>query len=164
MPGRLGGILTSFWAFAGHGFYALLGITGLGLSCVFAADALGSVRVNAAVLIELPARSEFSSEFDGGEVANRHSVFHKTLVGTPRASRCLPGAWVMPQKMAAGTEFLKTRFPRRSMPTSGEGLLRWVRPSALLRKFYRTTDCTLGSTMRLSRLPGDKIVSAGRSV
>ena len=75
-----------FGLFAGHGFYALLGITGLGLSCVFAADALGSVRVNAAVLIELPARSEFSSEFDGGEVANRHSVFHKPLVGTPLRS------------------------------------------------------------------------------
>ena len=91
MPGRVGGILTSFWAFAGHGFYALLGITGLGLSCVFAADALGSVRVNAAVLIELPARSEFSSKFDGGEVANRHSVFHKTLVGT--LSRISMSSW-----------------------------------------------------------------------
>ena len=75
-----------FGLFAGHGFYALLGITGLGLSCVCASDALGSVRVNAAVLIELPARSEFSSKFDGGEVANRHSVFHKPLVGTPLRS------------------------------------------------------------------------------
>ena len=83
MPERVRRILTSLWAlFASHGLHALLGITGLRLSCVFAAHVPRSVRVNAAVLIELPARSEFSSEFDDGEVANRHSVFHKTLVGT----------------------------------------------------------------------------------
>ena len=79
-----------FGLFAGHGLYALLGITGLGLPCFFAAHALGSVRVNAAVLIELPARSEFSFEFDGGEVANRHSVFHKPLVGIPLRSWMSP--------------------------------------------------------------------------
>ena len=91
MPGRVHRILTPLWAlFAGHGLYTLLRITCLGLSCVFAAHALRSIRVNAAVLIELPARSEFSSEFDGGEVANRHSVFHKPLVGT------LSRSWVSP--------------------------------------------------------------------
>ena len=79
--------LTSLWTLcSGYGLYALLGITGLGLACVFATHALRSVRVNAAVIIELPIRSEFSSEFEGGEVANRHSVFHKPLVGIPLRS------------------------------------------------------------------------------
>lgn len=83
--------LTSLWALcSGYGSYALLGITALGLSGVFATHTLRSVRVNAAVIIELPTRSEFSSEFEGGEVAKRHSVFHKPLVGKPLRSWMSP--------------------------------------------------------------------------
>ena len=44
VPGRMRRTLTSLWALcSGYGLYALLGITGLGLSCVFATHTLRSV-------------------------------------------------------------------------------------------------------------------------
>ena len=136
MPERVRRILTLLRAlFASHGLHALLGITGLRLSCVFAAHAPRSVRVNAAVLIELPARSEFSLNSMVARQPTSIRFFINLLSAHSRAAGCLPGAWVMPQKMAAGTGFLGARFPRRSMPTSGEGLLRRVRPSALPPRF-----------------------------
>ena len=83
--------LTSLWALcSGYGLYALLGITGLGLACVFATHALRSVRVNGSVNVELPTRSEFYPEVEGRELANKRSVFHKPLVGTPLRS------WISP--------------------------------------------------------------------
>lgn len=91
VPGRMRRTCTSLWALcSGYGLYALLGITGLGLACVFATHALRSVRVNKSVNVELPTRSEFYPEVEGRELANKRSVFHKPLVGMPLRS------WISP--------------------------------------------------------------------
>ena len=152
----------------GFGLYVLLILRGLGIACAFIISVLRTSRDHTTLAIALPNSREQAPELKGLGLPDARFAANESRAVTPLqlcryAAGFVPGAWAKLPKTTDGIGFSRTKCRHLSKPTFVAGCPVAARHRYRKAKCHRIICCVPGSTIKLSRLPGDKMVSAGRS-